>query len=233
MQNFFLKETLTKRIDYPEKVGDYISSFKIGVTLAAQALFSALKAENDGIPLMNFLKPSLYDAIAKHNQDIKDTGSVINLNLNELKFKNLGDAYISYGDDVSTTLEPGRIKFKANDPSLFIKETEMGDSLNDLYFEFRFPKGTSGANDLYPDKAILREIAIKGQCMAINAIFDISYDFSVVQADQKMISKTVKREFLVRFETENFKGKYKGQWKIADVDNYLASRQFGESPLTQ
>lgn len=187
------------------------------------------------ICLSDVVKPKLYEDLHQHHSSLAQQGLQMKVDLTELHSPTLGDSWISFGpaSHVDTTLKAVPVFRKIDLDNIIRGNSKEGYFYRQLMFEYYFTdvKALIDAEtsefkppSLQQRAAVAKQGAVAGVDISFTAKFTLS--ISDTADPSKTWHATIDRPVLFRFETLHFKGMSDSQWKIADVDNYLASQMF-------
>ena len=208
-----------------------------GAKRAIHVFFDGLNQDIKGQDRLNrLLRPKLYEAFRYHHESFKEMGLELNFNLWGLKRGTVKNIWITFGspDKVTSSLLPAPIKESFGSLAMLRHKKEVGYLFREISFEYVFePKEISFDEDgglIIPSLSERANVARKGHIAAVDVEFFTTCVVTVNDpSDEKSSWKQiVERPMLFRFETTHFKKVFNGSWRIADVDNCIASDLFEE-----
>ena len=206
--------------------------------------------------LKRIVSKNLYQQLSDHHAQFAKLGLSLEMRLNSISNIECKDTWISFGKPslVSSTLNKADIHTSIA-PLVYWRHVPGSKAFffSELNFEYALPASAVPGSDnlkedltgpaFEPRLAATREGAVLG----IDVSFDVDLTVSIYSNtlpstepgtdDNKEVSTqsdstsplwitTIRRPLLVRLETSHFTGRYNGGWKIADVDNFFASKLF-------
>jgi hypothetical protein len=184
------------------------------------------------IALRDLVKADLYREIRYHHEQFHRLELQLEFRLNGISNFKKGENWMEFGPPsrVDSTLQKGQIHTELAPYVFWRYDPETKKWLfREVTFEYDIsPKDVDLSEDeLEPPPLQKRaELTRMGAVVGIDVVADI--DATLIVRDPSDESKqwieSIRRPITFRFETTHFSGKYEGGWKIADVDNYFASK---------
>jgi hypothetical protein len=228
-----------KKDDPPYLQGQFLAGAKTAVRRFFQLLQEDIQkpVSNEEIPsseisLQDIVKRNLYQEIRYHHEQFHHLALQLEFRLNSLSNFRRGDNWMEFGpaSRVNSTLQKGQIHTELAPHVFWRYDPETKKWLfREVTFEYDIsPKDVDlSEEELEPPPLQKRaELTRMGAVVGIDVIADI--DATLIVKDPSDESKqwieTMRRPISFRFETTHFSGKYEGGWKIADIDNFFASK---------
>lgn len=236
--NNFVNQRFVKRGDPSYMPEQFIIGAEQGVSAFFQLLSDHAKnpelSEDQDLGLVDILKPKLLAEFQKFHSSFKDIGLAYSIDLVSVANPKIDCHWFAFGTKKRASSTLFRTPIYASVDSMAHVRIDSASKtyyVREGIFEFALDEEQVNVKNgvFQPPTLEVRSIASReGHCIGVDVIFDVELQVRVTDPkdESKDWKKQIKRPMIFRFETDHFKGIYKGSWKIADVDNLLASRVF-------
>lgn len=223
---------INMRFEDKDNVVPYMpDQFLDGAKQAVKNLFAKLYIR-DQAGLESIMTPELCEAFRLHHDQIENTGLELELRLNSVSKFELGQTWMCFGDKrhAKSTLKKMPIKVDLGSLVFWRHGKDQSPWLySELNFEYALGSSPKDLNSA-PSFNLRTELTRSGAIVGIEVLFDVDLTCSITSPDKtQKWTETVRRQMMVRFESTYIERKSGGNWRVADIDNFFASKLFDES----
>ncbi|KAI8907905.1 hypothetical protein EDD86DRAFT_208461 [Gorgonomyces haynaldii] len=215
------------------KENEFPRIFERGAKEAIPVAFKLLQNHandiQDDIPLSDILREPLLSVFEIYHESMREQGLKMKMELLEISQVQLKDINLVYGDpeNVKSSLVPAPVKHYSSANSWFRKGQDLyyfDESVVEYVLTRRQIQMEDGVPSMTPEQRT--QLFAKGCLIGLDVEANLVWQIQFEKDGQVIYDKTIGKRTSIRFETDHFKQRYDGQLKIADIDNFMASKMF-------